>query len=38
MSGWVTLPASSPGGADAAGWIRRALDLAAAMPPKPVKR
>ncbi len=38
MSGWVTLPASSLGGADAAGWIRRALDHAAAMPPKPVKR
>ena len=38
MSGWVTLPASSLGSTDADAWIRRALDQAAAMPPKPVKR
>jgi len=38
MSGWVTLPAASLGSADAAGWIGRALDRVAAMPPKPVKR
>ena len=38
MSGYVTLPPSSLSGADAAGWIRRALDHVAAMPPKPVKR
>jgi hypothetical protein len=37
MSGWVTLPAPSLGSAAAAGWIRRALDHVAAMPPKPVK-
>ena len=38
MSGWVTLPASSLGSADAAGWIHRALEHVATMPPKPAKR